>query len=101
MVEIQIGETIRDYDKYDVKWIHQQIKRRRTEGINPCVKVKIQEGSLNLTLVSPNCPGTRAGSSSLDKQKKVLIDLWSKHIKNDEFTSGNLVAFLKQLPHYL
>jgi len=101
MVEIRIGETSRSFNDYRESWIHNQIKRRRKDGINPCVKVRINEGSVNLSLITSNCPGSRASSSNFDKQMREIIALWNKHIKGEDYTSGQIIAFLKQLHRYL
>jgi len=102
MIEIRINDSSRTFtNNIDEKWVHQQIRRRRRDGINPCVRVIINEGSIYLSLVTSNCPGRRGSSAKFDKQKSDIVSLWSKHIKDEDYTSGQIIAFLKQLHRYL
>jgi hypothetical protein len=101
MISVRIGDNERDLAEADEQWVNQQIKRRRADGQTVCVSVTIREKGLNLVLFTPTC-GERGGGRLPNPQEKEIFDLWESRGLNDEnFTGGNLVAFLKQLRHLL
>jgi hypothetical protein len=104
MITIKIAEEERQLDTVDEQWINQQISRRRADGQSVCVRVTIQEGGLDMVLSTPNC-GTSGGGGRPRPprpQEKEVFDLWNQRGLNDaDFTSGNLVAFLKQFKRLL
>lgn len=99
MIEIRIGDSHRDFDAFDESWANEQINRRRANGEEVCVEVVFDTEDLKFGLSSPVC--TRAGggnSRPLTSQEQAVIDLWGKHNLNaNDFSGGNLVAFIKQL----
>lgn len=102
MIKIIIENNEIDLKDLDEGWINQQINKRRQDGFNVCVQVKIQEGNLNMHLSTLTCPKFSGGRGRApnDNEKRIFM-LWEKMGLNaDDFTGGKLIAFLKQLPSY-
>lgn len=99
-ITIRIGtserqlETLRDLDE---QWVNEQINRRRVEGQSICVQVRISSGEIGMLLSTPDCSGGGGGRRPNDRESAVL-ELWEQRQLNQEnFTGGNLIAFLRQL----
>lgn len=98
MIRVRIGETERELSDATPQWINQQITRRRNDGLNVCVRVLINAGSLNIALSTPTCGGGGGGGRPPNAQESEILSLWEKlQLNTQNFSSGNLVAFLKQL----
>lgn len=97
MIKVRIGETERELSDATPQWINEQIGRRRKDGVSVCVRVLINTGSLNFALSTPTCGGGGGGHPP-NPQEKQFLSLWEKlHLNTPDFSSGNLVAFLKQI----
>ena len=97
MIRVRIGDSEREFSSISEGWVNQQINRRRADGQNVCVRVIIRHGQLNMTLSTPSCPQGTSGRPP-NRHEKQVFDLWEKRgLNKDQFTGGNLVAFLKQL----
>lgn len=98
MIKVQIGESELELSNTSESWINQQINRRRADGLSVCVRVKIQNSRLNMTLSTPTCPAGYSGGRAPNRYETEIFDLWEKRgLNKDNFTGGNLIAFLKQL----
>ena len=96
VITVQIGTSKKDISEANESWIIQQINRRRKDGQEVCVEVRIRTDSLDFTLATPNCGGSHGRRPQPNEQE--IFDLWKKHGLNEsEFKGGNLVAFVKQL----
>lgn len=98
MVEVQIGDVKKDIkDAPPPSWIREQLDRRRREGESVCVQVFIDKSPLHMRLATPDCPravGTRRATA----QEQEIFNLWEiRRLNNPDFTSGNLIAFLRQI----
>ena len=100
-VTVLIGSDERvmhDRSEIDEAWINQQINRRQADGRTICVKVHIETHGVNVSLGTPKCPMGPVRREA-NPQEREIIDLWDKcGLSREDFTGGNLVAFLKQLP---
>lgn len=97
MIKVRIGDSERELSSISEGWVNQQINRRRADGQNVCVRVIIRHEQLNMTLSIPSCPQGTSGRAP-NRHEKQVFDLWEKRgLNKDQFTGGNLVAFLKQL----
>jgi hypothetical protein len=55
-----------------------------------------------MTLSSISCKGGGGGGRPPNKQEEAVFDLWDRvGMDNARFTSGNLLAFLKQLRRFI
>lgn len=98
MIKVRIGDSERELRDATPPWINEQINRRRADGISVCVQVLIDSSPLNLTLSTPDCSRGGSGGRPLNQQESKIVSLWEKlHLNKQDFTGGNLVAFLKQI----
>jgi len=56
LIKVMIGDAEVDLSDVNESWINQQINRRRQDGIEVCVQVKINQDDLNMVLSTPTCP---------------------------------------------
>ena len=97
-IKVQIGTSERDITDIEPNWVNEQINRRKKDGVPICVRVTIKRGDLNIALATNDCPGSGGGGRPPNRQEKEIFDLWNKlHLNRETFSSGNLVAFLKQI----
>ncbi|RJQ65146.1 MAG: hypothetical protein C4519_28855 [Desulfobacteraceae bacterium] len=102
MVKIKIGEAERDFNSATESWINQQINWRRADGISVCVRVIVQEEGLDMILSTPTCATSGRGGRLPRPREKEIFNLWNQRGLNElGFNGGNLIAFLKQLRHFL
>ncbi|RWX44693.1 hypothetical protein H206_03493 [Candidatus Electrothrix aarhusensis] len=80
-------------------WITKQINKRKAEGCSVCARVIItKENHMNIALSTAACPITVTGDELLNKCESELFSLWKKTgLAKENFTSDDLIAFLKQL----
>jgi hypothetical protein len=98
MIKIQIGLDERTLDEADPSWINQQINKRKADNVFVCVKVIINDGSMNMMLSTPDSEKKATSRRMPTEQEREIFELWDKHKLNEEdFSGGNIVAFLKQL----
>jgi hypothetical protein len=99
-IRIQIGSTgERGYNEVSESWINEQINRRRADNQPACVRVTLAGDGVDMILSSAGCPSSSGGAGRMpNEREKWLFDLWEKRgLKNQLFTGGNLIAFLKQI----
>lgn len=100
MIKIKIGPIEKDLKDANESWINQEIGRLRKSGQPVCVRVRIRTDSLDFTLATPGCGGGSGRRPKPSEQK--IFDLWKKRgLTEEDFSRGNLVAFVKQLPDLL
>jgi hypothetical protein len=98
MITICIAGEERRFEDVQESWINQQINRRRQDGKPICIQVSIRQGSINLLLSTPACSSGTGGSRIPNRDENQVLDLWRRRGLNDiDFSSGNVVAFLKQM----
>lgn len=97
MIRVIIGNSERELSSVDESWINQQINRRRSDGENVCVRVNINKDRLNMALSTPSCP-CGSGGRPPNRDEEKLFSVWRKMgLDKDNFSGGNLIAFLRQL----
>lgn len=102
MVEVKIADEQWQIDRIDEQWISQQINRRQADGQTVCVRIRIHEGDIDMLLSTPTCGSVGGRSRPPRPTEERIFDLWEKRgLDQPDFTSGNLVAFLKQLQRLL
>lgn len=97
-VRVIIGSSERDLKNIEPNWITEQVNIRRRDGAPVCVKILIDHNDINLALATFDCPSSLGVRRKLTGPEKEVIDLWKKlHLSENQFSAGNLIAFLKQL----
>lgn len=100
MIKIKIGPIEKDLEDANESWINQEINRLRKSGQPVCVRVRIRTDSLDFSLATPGCG--RDGGRGPKPSEQQIFDLWKKRgLTEEDFSGGNLVAFVKQLPGLL
>jgi hypothetical protein len=103
MVTITIGGESRSYpDQATESWINEQINRRRKDGQNVCVEVRVNTSGLDLRLTTPGCGSGGGGGRLPNPNEQRVIDLWRERgLTAGHFAGGSVIAFLKQLQRQL
>jgi hypothetical protein len=97
VITIHIGNDSRSIEDVNESWIIQQIHNRQREGQAFCVRVSIRTSTLQIDLTTPGC-GPGSGSRKPRPDEAEVIQLWERHkLTSDDFSGGNLLAFIKQL----
>ncbi len=100
MISIRINGEQRSYSERIESWINEQINRRRHSQGLVCVEVSVNLPLLNVLLRTPGCVGNGAAGAlrQLTSVEERIFELWNHLGLNDSnFTSGQVIAFLKQL----
>lgn len=102
MVTVKIGLQEHSFSDADPHWIEQQINGLKRDGAPVTVVVKIDAGDVELCFVSPPPSSGRGGGKPHSETENEIIALWIQcGMNNSDISAGNLISFLKQLPHYL
>ncbi len=102
MNRIWIGGVENSLEDADPQWIHEQILARRADGQDPCVRVSIRSGDVNVMLETENCKSPPASGRQPNDRERALFDLWARHhLRDTRFTSGNVVSFVQQVRQLL
>ena len=97
MITVKIGSEEREFEG-NPQWVHEQLERRRRENGCVCVRVHIHCGVIRMQLASEGCAGGDGPGRRPNEQEQELFDLWRRmQLDTSSFSSGNLVAFLKQI----
>lgn len=102
MITIQIGEDIRPLEDAHESWITQQVNKPRGDQLPICVRLTIRTSGIDMILATPDCGGGGGGGRKPRPVESDLFQLWDKHkLNSDEFTGGNLLAFIKEMDRHL
>ena len=102
MVHIKIADSERDLADVDAQWVNEQVRHyERAHGSLPCVRVTIREPDANVTIVSAACERGLPGVWANPKPAEAEVLEWWRRLKLDaeDWTQGNLVAFIHRLRH--
>lgn len=95
MNRIRIGEIEKPLKEVSESWLVTQITQRQRDGA-VCVRVTIDEDGLNIILETPGCECSGGGRPPTERERD-LLDRWeSRHLLDEDWSVGNLIAFLKQ-----
>jgi hypothetical protein len=101
VIRVTIEDSQREFSSrttIDEAWINQQIERRRREtGQDPCVRVHVDLGSMDVTFASAACSGQGGGSRPLRPLESSLFALWQElELGGRALVGGRLIEFLKR-----
>ena len=101
MNTVKIGSQEHSLGDADPHWVERQINGLRRDGEAVTVVVRIRVGEDDLCFVAPPPPGS-GPRRHYSTAETAIIALWGKCGMNKASVSaGDLISFLKQLPHYL
>jgi hypothetical protein len=97
MIRVVIGGIERRLGEASPQWINEQINRRRADNVPICVRILINTPDLNVTLATSDC-ASGGGSRPPNPHEAKILSLWEHfHLNQQDFSGGNLVAFLKKI----
>jgi hypothetical protein len=99
---ITIGGETRNISDAEENWITQQVNRRRQDRVPVCAVVRIQTSGIDVGLSTPGCSNGGGGGRTPTSREADILHLWESHrLRSNDFTGGNLVAFIKQVRKFL
>ena len=99
---IKINGDERELQDADAHWINSQINKREAAGETVCVRVTIHESGANLNLATLSCSQGGGGGRRANAKESDIIDRWNRlNLNSNEFSGGDVVAFVNQLPRLL
>lgn len=105
MIDLKIGANSRKFNninEIDESWISQQINWSKNNGHPICVRVSIDEGSINLLLATHGCASSGGGSRLPNRDESRVFDLWSEmKLDNRDFQLEKFIAFFKRLRNFI
>jgi hypothetical protein len=101
MIDLKIGTNSRNFnsiDEIDESWIARQIVALKNNRLSICIRVGIEEGSVNLFLATQGCADSGGGSRLPNREENRVFDLW-REMKLDgwDFQPEKFIAFFKRL----
>jgi hypothetical protein len=99
MYKIQIGGSEKELSEVSESWISHQVQERRHDGQPVCVRISLKNDCIDMILATPQCGGGGGGVGRQPKCKESeIFALWNdRHLNQNDWAVGNLIAFLKQL----
>lgn len=101
MVTVQVDpETIGPFglDEVPESDINRAVNRRAEDGLEPCIRVVIEDATFTLRLQTKNCGGGGRGGGKRSEQQSAVVDLWEELVFNrPEVRGGHVNGFLKRL----
>ena len=97
MIKVQIGNDERDLRDVVVGWLRSSLEELRRSGAAACVRVRIDEGNVDMSLATMDCPGGEGGRPFRGEEKKIFEE-WRRHrLDTAHFTPRDLEEFLAAL----
>lgn len=99
MISVKIGDEARSGSDVSERWVNHLVNGMRAQGHVPCVRITFDTPDAKLTLSTPTCGGGAGGGRRpLNTRETELVELWRKlHLDTENFSGGQIVAFLKQV----
>lgn len=94
MIKVKIGPVQKELEDVDPDWIHKMIRSLREAGEPVCVIVTIDEPPINFNLSTKECNRGGSPMANFNEKEQRIIELWRKHLDEDEVVPGHLIAFL-------
>ncbi len=105
MINLKIGASERRFNNtgdIDESWINQQINGLKRDGQLSCIRLSINEGSVNLSLATIDCASSGGSNRPPNRDESRIFDLWRElGLEGKNFQSGNLIAFFKRVRHII
>lgn len=103
MYKIQIGSNEKQLNEASESWINHQVQERRQSGQPVCARITLKNDCVDMILSTPQCGGAGGGGGRQPRCKESeIFALWNdRHLNQNDWAAGNLIAFLKQLRRLL
>lgn len=100
MTKVWIGNDERDLRDATDGWLRSSLEQLRRSGAAVCVKVRIEEGDVDMILATTGCPSGEGGRPFRDEEKRIF-EQWRRHrLDTEHFTAHDLEEFLAPLKKY-
>lgn len=97
-ISVRVNGTEYSLGEISMSWLHQQIDERRRVGEPVCVVVSARSDSIAVTLATPGCSSGAGGTRPPNRLESEVLSRWRELVlKKEDFTAGNLWAFLQYL----
>ena len=95
MITIKTGTAERRDGDIDIRWVTDQVNKRRKEGKTFCVLFKVNCGDVNLSLPSRDCPtAVGGGGRKPNTKEEFILDEWRKKgFPDQDVNPGMVVSF--------
>ncbi|HXI73202.1 MAG TPA: hypothetical protein VNN22_22925 [Verrucomicrobiae bacterium] len=98
MSKIRIGDSEKSLDEASESWIVNQVNGRAHDGQAVCVQIVLKDDGVDMILSTPQCGGGGGGGRPPNHKELEILELWNhRHLNQQKWEVGNLIAFLKQL----
>jgi hypothetical protein len=103
-VTVKIGGQELEFERprdVDESWVRRQLALS-SDGVLPCVVVRVQTDDVNLRLATPACPMGGGVSRALRPDEQRVAELWDERGLNSErILPGQVIAFFARLERIL
>jgi hypothetical protein len=97
MNKIRIGGSEKLLNEVTESWITHQVQERKSDRQAVCVQVILNGNGVDMSLSTPQCSGIGGGGRKPNQEEQNLFNRWNdRHLNQDDWAVGNLIAFLKQ-----
>ena len=98
MSKIRIGNSEKELSEASESWITHQVRERQHDGQPVFVQVILKTDDVDMVLSTPQCGGGGGGGRGPNRKESEIFELWNqRHLNQNDWAAGNLIAFLKQL----
>lgn len=103
MATIAINGQQRSLDEATPQWIHDQIDPRNRDGLAVCVKINIETNEIRIALSTPTCQHSGGGGGRMPNRREAeVLRIWEdEKLHTNQFSVGNVVAFVKRVTRLL
>jgi hypothetical protein len=103
MATITINGLQRSLSDATPQWIHDQIDPRGRDGVAVCIQVKIDTSEIRIALSTPTCQQSGSGGGrSPNRQEAQVLRIWEdEKLHTNQFSVGNVIAFVKRVTQLL
>lgn len=100
MITIKIGASEKRFDSIrllEEEWISRNIIGLQRDGRTVCIRISINEGPVNMTVVTSECQRTSSGGRPPNDEERKIFEIWEGlGLDTNGIEAGKIIAFLKR-----
>lgn len=98
MITVSIGTAERPLLEATPAWVNEQLSRRYANGDRVCIRVRIDESGVLMSLTSHDCPRANSNYRPPSPLEQQIFDIWQFHrLDESDVNAGRLIPFLERL----
>jgi hypothetical protein len=98
VITVSIGGASFPLERVSEGWVNQMISEARRLNQSLCVRIDVQEESAHVVLSTPGCGTGGGGGRMPTPTERRILDEWNRRgLNSNEFSPGQLQAFLREL----